>query len=144
MIHVAWIICWEDCRSGQCSLVIYQEPVVKGIITIMHRSNPAVKLLLDSGKLLLIIIILNMVLEYVYHELNNIRGSPKSNLIRRSTTMGMLIYEVRCTNPKQNIIQPHISRSTGPFQYSVCTLLIDLDMVFSRFMFPIIQLSKTY
>ena len=144
MIHVAWIICWEECRSGQYSLVICQEPVVKGITTILNRSNPAVKLLLGSGKLLLSIIILYVVLECVFYELNDIRGSPKSNLIRRATIVGMLIHEVRCTNPKQNIIQPHISRSTGPFQYSVCALLIDLDMVFSRFMFPIMQLSTTY
>ena len=49
MVHVAWIICWEDCISGQCSLVICQDPVVKGIITILNRSNPAVRLLLGSG-----------------------------------------------------------------------------------------------
>ena len=125
-------------------MVICQEPVVKGITTIMNRSNPEVKLLLGYGKLLLSIIILNVVLENVFHELNDIRGIPKSNLIRRATIVGMLILEVRCTNPKQNTIQPHISRSTGPFQYSVCALLIDLDMVLNRFLFPIMQLSTTY
>ena len=67
-------------------------------------SNPEVKLLLGYGKLLLSITILNVVLENVYHELNDIRGIPKSNLIRRATIVGMLIHEVRCTNPKQNII----------------------------------------
>ena len=85
-----------------------------------------------------------MVLENVFHELNDIRGIPKYNLIRRATIVGMLIHEVRSTNPKQNIILPHISRSTGPFQYSVCALLIDLYMVLDRFLFPIMQLSTTY
>ena len=105
---------------------------------------PAVKLLFGSGNLLLSIIILNVFIERVHHELNDIRGSPKYNLIRRATTAGMLINEVRCNNPKQNIIHPHIYRSTVPFQYIVYSLLIDLDMVFSRFMFPIMQLSTTY
>ena len=125
-------------------MVICQDSVVKGITTIMNRSNPEVKLLLGYGKLLLIIIILNVVLETVCHELNDIRGITKSNLIRRATTVVMLIHEGRCTNPKQNIIQPHISRSTGPLQYSVCALLIYLDMVLNRFTFPIMQLSTTY
>ena len=125
-------------------MVICQDPVVKGTTTIMNRSNPEVRLLLGYGKLLLRIIILYVVLECVFYELNDIRGSPKSNLIRRATIVGMLIHEVRYTNPKQNIIQPHISRSTGPFQYSVCALIIDLDMVFNRFIFPIMQLSTTY
>ena len=144
MIHVAWTIFWEDCRSGQFSLIICQDPVVKGITTILNRSNTAVKLLLGSRKLPLSIIILYVVLECVFYELNDIRGSPKYNLTIRATTVVMLIYEVRCTNPKQNIIQPHISRSTGPFQYSVSAIIIDLDMVFSRFLFPIMQLITTY
>ena len=38
-------------------MVICQDPVVKGITTIMNRSNPEVKLLLGYGKLLLSIII---------------------------------------------------------------------------------------
>ena len=87
---------------------------------------------------------LYVVLECVFYELNDIRGSPESNLIRRAITVEMLIYEVRCTNPNQNIIQPNISRSTGPFQYIVCALLIDPEMVFSRFLFPIMQLSTPY
>ena len=144
MIHVAWIIFWEDRRSGQCSLVICQDPVVKGITTILNRSNPEVKLLLGSGNLLLSIIILNTVRERVYHELNDIRSSPKSNLIRRATTVVMLINEVRCNNPKQNIIHPHIYRSTVPFQYIVYAFIIYLDMVFSRFLFQIMQISTTY
>ena len=88
-------------------MVICQDLVVKGNTTILNRSNPAVKLLLGSGKLLLSIIILYVVLECVFYELNDIRGSPESTLIRRATTLEMLINEVRCTNPKQNIIQPH-------------------------------------
>ena len=43
-------------------MVIYQDPVVKGIITILNSYNPEVKLLLGFGKLLLSIIILNVVL----------------------------------------------------------------------------------
>ena len=62
MIHVDWVIYLEDCRPGQCSLVICQYPVVKGITKILNMSNPAVKLLLGYGKLLLSIIILIVVL----------------------------------------------------------------------------------
>ena len=97
MIHG---IFWEDCGSGQYSLVICQDPVVKGITTIMYRSNPEVKLLLGSGKICLSTTILNMVLECVCRELNDIRGSSKSNLIRRATAVGMLRQKVRCTKPK--------------------------------------------
>ena len=66
-------------------MVVCQGPLVKGITTILNRSNPAVKLLLGSGKLLLRIIILNVVLECVFYELNDIRGGPESNLIIRAT-----------------------------------------------------------
>ena len=49
-----------------------QDPLVKGTTKIMNGSNPAVKLLLGSGKLLFSIIILNVVLECVFYELNYI------------------------------------------------------------------------
>ena len=107
-------------------------------------SNPAVKLLLGSGKLLLSIIILNMIPEYVFHELNDIRSSAKSKLTRRATNVVMLSQEVRYTNPKQNIIQPHISKRTIMLQDSVCVLLVDLDAVLSRFLLSIMQIGKTY
>ena len=125
-------------------MVLCQDSVVKGITTILYMSNPAVKLLLGSGKLLLSIIILNMIPEYVFHELNDIRSSAKSNPTRRATTMVMLSQEVRYTNPEKNIIQPCISKSTVLLQDSVCAILVDLDAVFRRFLLSIMQLGKTY
>ena len=107
-------------------------------------SNPAVKLILGSGKLLLSIMILNMVPEYVFNELNDIMSSDKSNLTRRATTMVMLNQEVRYTNPKQNITQPCISKSTVTLQDSVCALIVDLYAVLRRFLLSIMKLGKTY
>ena len=85
-----------------------------------------------------------MIPEYVFHELNDIRSSAKSNPTRRATTMVMLSQEVRYTNPEKNIIQPCISKSTVLLQDSVCAILVDLDAVFRRFLLSIMQLGKTY
>ena len=71
-------------------------------------------------------------------------GSDKVNLIIRATTMGMLIQEFGYTNPKKNNVHPHVFRSNGPLQDSVCDHLIYLDAVFTRFPLPIMQISTDY
>ena len=143
-IPVAGIIYWTDGGSRQDSLFLCQNLLVKGITTIIYRSNTLDMLLLSSGKLLIGIIISNKFIEFVYHGIYDTRGSEKFNLIRRATTMVMLIQEVRYTNPKKNIVQPYIFMSVGTFQNSVCAILIDPDAVFRRVLLPIIRFSTSY
>ena len=57
--------------------------------------------------------------------------------------MGMLIQVVRYTNPKQNLIQTHIIRSTDTVQDVVFFLLVFLYVDFRRVMFIMIWVIST-
>ena len=116
--YVSGITCWVDCGSGQESLVLCCNPVVKGMATILYRSNPTVKLLLGSGEIFLGIVILNNFLECVYHEMDDVRGGAKVNLTRRATTMVVLSHEFIYTKTIQNTM----ARSTLSFTTNITFL----------------------
>ena len=88
-VHGDGIIFWEDSVSGQCSLVLCQDPLFEATAKILHRVNPVAKLILGAGKLLLCIIIAGVVPKLLVHELFDASISPKVKIIIKESPIFM-------------------------------------------------------
>ena len=93
-IYVTRIIRQLYSGTIQDSFIFCQDPVGKGITTMLCRDNPVATLLLGARKILLCIIVVSRVPEYVVHKLYDVRGGDKGNLIIRAVYMGRFSHTV--------------------------------------------------
>ena len=74
--------------SGQYSFVLCNNPVDKGITTMLCRTKPVIMLLLGDSKHFLCIMVVNMVPECVVNKLAGVRGGTKYHSISRAVYIG--------------------------------------------------------
>ena len=73
-----------DSGSGNVNLVICQNPVDKGITTMLIRSNPVETFILGAQKILLLIIVIDGAPQCLFSECTDAMFSTKGKFIKYS------------------------------------------------------------
>ena len=126
MIHGTRIICRSYSGLVQNIVVIFHDPVCKGITTMWCRANTVVKFLLGAMKHFLCVIVVNRAKKCLVHKLANVIFFQK-NFMNIAMSTRIFSQTVRYPNPKQKRIQPHRPGSTSLSKDGGCDCLIDLD-----------------